>query len=137
MQTDLCYRILVVDDEPGICNALVRVLGVEGRCFTIAHGTDAAIAILHQTTFDLIISDFKMPGKDGMSLMTYAKRHYPDTLRIMLSAYSDRKLLMDAVNRGSVFHFITKPWDDGDLKHSLRSTLEWRRMIGQNDEPAN
>ena len=124
MNNDQPFNILVVDDDSGTCNALVRVLRDEERHFTIAHSVDEAMAHLPLTAFDLIISDFKMPGQDGMTLLAHARTHYPDILRIMLSAYSDREILMDAVNRGSVFRFITKPWDADHLREMVNEALE-------------
>ena len=124
MNTDPQFRILIVDDDASTCNALVRTLRDKTRCFTIAHSVDEAMTVLRLKGFDLIISDFRMPGKDGMDLLTHAKKHYPDTLRIMLSAYSHRQLLMDAVNRGSVFQFITKPWEAENLRETVEQALD-------------
>lgn len=124
MQSNHCYEILIVDDDPGIRNSLVRALSAEGRRLVTARGAGEAMQRLRAGSFDLIISDFSMPGMDGVELMEHAKRHYPDMLRIMLSAHSDRWLLMNAVNRGSVFKFVTKPWNDADLHDAVGQALD-------------
>jgi response regulator RpfG family c-di-GMP phosphodiesterase len=80
---------------------------------------------------DLILSDYRMPKMDGITLFRETKSICPDTIRILLTAYADMQLAMDAINEASVYKFITKPWDNHDLLLSVQRALEHYDLIVQ------
>lgn len=116
-------NLLVVDDEVGICNALTRLLRRDGyRIFTASNGAEA-LDLLALHPIQVILSDQRMPGMSGTELLGKVKSLYPDTVRIILSGYTDLSVVTEAVNRGAVFRFLTKPWDDGQLRSQIRDAF--------------
>ncbi len=115
--------LLMVDDEPGILAALSRVLRREGyRILTAASGREA-LELLSVQPVQVILSDQRMPGMSGTELFDVVRRLYPDTVRILLTGYADLAAVTDAVNRGEVFKFFLKPWDDAQLREQLREAF--------------
>jgi two-component system probable response regulator PhcQ len=120
-------RLLIVDDEWPVLHALRRLLhrhfkpeqlGVE-VCFDPLH----ALQRLHEVHFDVLISDYRMPQLDGVSLLARARELDPRTVRLMLSAAADFGTVLAAVNRGGVFRYIPKPWSEAQLLADLRAAL--------------
>lgn len=115
--------ILIVDDEEGSLNALERTFKDEYNVFLASNGEDA-LAIMEQNDIALIIADYRMPGMTGIEFLEKTLQKYPDTIRIILTAYTDEKLLMDAINMGRVYSYATKPWEPEELKAMVREGIE-------------
>ena len=115
--------VLVVDDEPGIRAALSRMLRRDGYRVITASSGSAGLELLALHTVQVIIADQRMPEMSGTQFLSVVKDLYPDTMRIILSGYSDLKVVTDSVNRGSVFRFLTKPWDDDVLREQVRDAF--------------
>ena len=120
-------RLLVVDDEEPVLHALRRLLqlhfkpqelGVE-LCTDPLH----ALQRLHEARFDVIISDYRMPRLDGVTLLVRARELAPRAVRMMLSAAADFGTALDAINRGGVFRYIPKPWHEPQLLADLHAAL--------------
>lgn len=122
------HTILIVDDEP---------LNVEAfefnfaREFTVRSATDAADARqqIAAGNIAVVIADHKMPGESGLDLLTWVARAHPNTVRILLTAYSEVDLLQDALNRGVLFRFAKKPWRHRELKHDLVLAIRERMAL--------
>jgi len=112
--------ILLVDDEPNILRALSRVLRKDGYRILLAESADEAFTLLALNDVQLIISDQRMPKITGTEFLSRVKTIYPHTIRIVLSGYTDLKSVTDAVNQGSIYRFLTKPWDDDVLREEIR-----------------
>ncbi len=115
--------LLLVDDESGICSALTRLLRRDGYRIITANSGAEALDLLALHPVQVIISDQRMPGMSGTELLDRIKNLYPDTVRMILSGYTDLKVVTDSVNRGAVFRFLTKPWDDDDLRRQVREAF--------------
>lgn len=120
-------RLLIVDDETPVLQALRRLLQ---RHFTpqdlgvvLCSDPLQALQRLQQEHFDVLISDYRMPQLDGVSLLARARELDPRTVRLMLSAAADFGTLLAAVNRAGVYRFIPKPWSDAQLLADLRAAL--------------
>jgi diguanylate cyclase (GGDEF)-like protein/PAS domain S-box-containing protein len=115
--------LLLVDDEPGIRSALTRLMRPDGyRILTAASGAEGLeLLALHRV--QVIISDQRMPEMSGSEFLATVKQLYPDTVRIILSGYTDLAVVTDSVNRGAVFKFLTKPWDDDLLREQIRDAF--------------
>lgn len=127
--------LLIVDDEPGVLNALVRALRPEGyRVLTAASGQEA-LELLALNRVQVIISDQRLPGMTGTELLGKVKALHPDTIRIALTGYTDLRVVIEAVNRGAIYKFLTKPWEDELLREHIRDAF-FRYRPTQPLEPA-
>ncbi len=115
--------LLLVDDEPGIRSALMRTLRRDGYHILSAASGPEALEILALNPVQVIISDQRMPKMSGTEFLNVVKQLYPDTMRIILSGYTDLDVVTDSVNRGAVFKFLTKPWDDKLLREQVRDAF--------------
>jgi len=103
------YYILFVDDEPRILQAFERQLRKRFSISTAESAEEALKILRDDGPCAVIVSDMWMPGMDGITLLTRVKNLYPDTVRIMLTAHTDQKAAIEAVNCGLIFRFLTKP----------------------------
>ena len=121
-------RILLVDDEPRILQALRRTLHWDGyQIFTATNAHDA-LELMKVDPVDLVVSDNMMPGTTGIQLFAQLVKLWPDTVRVMLTGLSDHEIALRALEQGSIFRFLTKPWDDVDLRITVRQALEHRTL---------
>jgi len=127
------YRILFVDDETNVLNAMRRIFRQENyQLLTAGSGTEALALLEKSQPVHVIISDHRMPGMTGTELLKEIKVKYPNTIRIMLTGYADTDAVMGAVNEGAVYKFITKPWNDDDLRLTVGLALEQYDLIREN-----
>ena len=127
------YRILFVDDEANVLKAMRRIFRQENYdLFTAASGGDALTVLEGTQPIHVIVSDHRMPGISGTELLKIVKAKYPATIRIMLTGYADTDAVMGAVNDGAVYKFITKPWNDDDLRLTVGLALEQYDLIQEN-----
>ncbi|MDP2254225.1 MAG: response regulator, partial [Thiobacillus sp.] len=126
------YRILLVDDEPNVLNALQRVFRQENYQVVTAGSGQEALDLLRRETFHLMISDYMMPVMNGGELLRQAKALHPELIRIMLTGHADTGAIMAAINEGAVYKFILKPWNDDDLRVTVALALEQSELIGKN-----
>ncbi len=116
-------RILIVDDETSMREFLAILLGREGYVVESAADAESALALLEERTFDLILSDVKMPGLDGIALLERVKRSWPETAVLMLTAYTTAEDAVEAMKRGA-YDYIAKPFKVDELKILIRNALE-------------
>jgi diguanylate cyclase (GGDEF)-like protein/PAS domain S-box-containing protein len=119
--------LLLVDDEQSIRSAVTRMLRRDGYRILSAGTGAEGLQLLALHPVQVIISDQRMPGMSGTEFLSTVKQLYPDTVRIVLSGYTDIDVVTDAVNRGAVFKFLTKPWDDAVLRDLVRDAFERHR----------
>jgi DNA-binding NtrC family response regulator len=116
--------ILIVDDEPHVISALMRGLDEEPYRITGSPGAAEALQAMAGHRYKVVISDERMPGMGGAEFLALVKQRHPETVRIMLTGHASIEAAMRAVNRGEIYRFFTKPWDDIELKLAIRSALE-------------
>jgi DNA-binding NtrC family response regulator len=119
-------RILLVDDEPRILTALRRSMQWDGHQIFTATNAHDALSLMSVDPVDLVISDNMMPGITGIELFSQLVKLWPDTVRVMLTGVSDHEIALRALEQGSIFRFLTKPWDDCDLRITVRQALAHR-----------
>jgi len=124
--------ILCVDDEPSVLSAIRRALKRRPYKVLLAEGGQQALDTMAQTRVHVIVSDMRMPGMDGPTLLKNVKELYPDTIRMVLTGHADVSTTMDAINSGEVFRFVTKPWTKEDLLSSLEQALAAYRLNEEN-----
>jgi diguanylate cyclase (GGDEF)-like protein/PAS domain S-box-containing protein len=115
--------LLLVDDERSILSALTRSLRQDGYRILSAGSGEDALELLALNAVQVIISDQRMPAMSGTEFLRRVARLYPATVRILLSGYTDLKVVTEGVNQGAVFQFITKPWDDDMLRQKVRDAF--------------
>ena len=124
--------ILLVDDEVMVLKTLVRLLRSEPFTVFTAASADAALDVLARESIQVVVSDQHMPGKTGVDLLKCVRELYPDVVRIMLTGYTEMNIAVDAINEGQVHRLMTKPWNDQDMRATVRHALdtwEMRREI--------
>ncbi|MDI5935161.1 EAL domain-containing protein [Halomonas kalidii] len=108
--------LLLLDDEANILRALKRVLRRDGYHILTADTARQAFEMLATEEVEVIISDQRMPEMSGTEFLHRAKDLYPETIQIVLSGYTDLKTVTEAINEGAIYKFLTKPWDDDELR---------------------
>jgi DNA-binding response OmpR family regulator len=126
------HRILLVDDEKAILTSLKRLLRNEPYEVVTASNAEEALRILEQAPAELIISDQLMPNKTGLELLREIRRRWPDTIRIILSGYTQVNTIIAAINEGAVYKFLAKPWNDEELKLHIRRAIEQHSLEKEN-----
>ncbi|MDN3237950.1 response regulator [Pseudomonas sp. WAC2] len=111
--------LLLLDDEENILRALARVLRRDGYQILMATRAQEAFELLAKHNVQVILSDQRMPEMNGTEFLSRVKELYPDTMRIVLSGYTDLKSVTDAINQGAIYKFLTKPWDDEQLRQNI------------------
>ncbi|HEY5311837.1 MAG TPA: response regulator [Pirellulales bacterium] len=106
--------VLIVDDEPDILFSLHALLRREFDLATAESGREALKSLAHRPTH-VLLTDQRMPGMTGAELLAQSRRISPQTVSIMFTGYADIKAVIEAVNRGHIFRYLTKPWDPDDL----------------------
>ncbi len=129
-------RLLLVDDEAYLLNSLVRVFRHDGYEITLADSGEAALKILKECEFGVIVSDQRMPSMSGTELLSKVKELYPHTMRIVLSGFADYKLVAEAINKGAITKFFSKPWDDDQLRQNIREVFEQYELAYENQRLA-
>jgi response regulator RpfG family c-di-GMP phosphodiesterase len=125
--------LLFVDDEPNVLKALRRLFHSENYVIYLAAGGAEGLEILRQHAVDLIISDMRMPEMSGAEFLAHAVEQWPETVRILLTGYADMQSTIDAVNKGRIFSYCNKPWNDEELKLLVRNALEQKRLREERD----
>lgn len=117
-------RILIVDDEENVLKALRRSLRKEGYELFFASQPNEALELLKTQRVDLVLSDHLMPNMTGLEFLKIVRDRHPDCLRMMLTGHADMQTAIDAINHGEIYRFLTKPWDDTEIKVTLHLSFE-------------
>jgi two-component system, probable response regulator PhcQ len=126
------HKIMLVDDEVNVLNSLTRSLRKEGYELVTFDDPIKALAYLENETVDIVVSDHQMPSITGLEFLIRIKKKYPEIIRILLTGYADMEVAIRAVNEGKLYRFLTKPWDDEDLKQNLINALQLHDLISRN-----
>jgi two-component system NtrC family response regulator len=124
-------RILVVDDDASLRRVLEYNLAEEGYEVTAAGSGEEALSLLERERFDLVVTDIKMPGMDGMDLLRRVKDSSPDTQVVMITAFGTIEMAVEAMKAGA-FEYITKPFNRDELKLTARKALRFRTLETEN-----
>jgi DNA-binding NtrC family response regulator len=116
--------ILIVDDEPMILKAIQRTLRNENHNLLIAGSAKEGLRLLEGREVDMVVSDHNMPFMTGLEFLKRVKADHPGTLTMMLTGQKEIDVAVQAINQAGVYKFILKPWDDDDLKITIRRALE-------------
>ncbi len=128
----LKHKVLIVDDEASVLSSLRRLLRREPYDLIMAGSGEEALRLLEEQPVRVVISDQRMPGMTGIELLREVRRRWPDTIRVILSGYSAVQTILEAINEGEVYKFLSKPWNDEELKGNIRQALEQYDLQAEN-----
>ncbi len=117
--------ILIVDDDEANLIVLEEFL-LDDFDVVACSGADDALEVMADREFDVVISDQRMPYVTGVQLLAKVRRKYPDTVRMILTAYSDAEAMLAAINDGNVYRFLLKPWDRVEMRAAIHQALDHR-----------
>jgi two-component system, probable response regulator PhcQ len=124
--------VLIVDDEEYVRSALRRSLRKSGLALLFAESGAAGLATLQQEHVEIVISDHLMPGMTGLQFLRQVRQVKPYAGRIMLTGHADLETAMEAIRSGDIDRFLTKPWDDVDLRVALEMAAEKAQAEAEN-----
>ncbi|GAB3504926.1 EAL domain-containing protein [Pseudoxanthomonas daejeonensis] len=120
--------LLLVDDEENVLRSLVRLFRRDGYRILAAGNVRDAFDLLATNDVQVILSDQRMSDMSGTEFLGRVKMLYPDTVRMVLSGYTDLATVTDAINRGAIYRFLTKPWNDDELREHIRQAFRTHQV---------
>jgi len=126
--------LLLVDDEPHVIAALRRLLRPDGYQLLGASSGAEALQMLAGNPVDIIVADQRMPDMTGVEFLRQAKVLYPQTIRIVLSGHGEMQSVTDAINEGAVYRFLTKPWDEAQLRSFIDQAFRHKELADDNEQ---
>jgi len=127
-------KILFVDDEAAALDGYRRILHQQFTLSTAPSGEEGLAAIQTNGPFAVVISDMRMPGMNGSEFLAQVRRRAPDTVRMLLTGHADLDSAIDAVNRGNIYRFLTKPCEKQALVEAIRAGLDQYRTVAAEKE---
>jgi len=118
------HTVLFVDDELNILKALQRLLRVEDMNVLCASRASEALELMEKHPTQVVVTDQRMPEVSGVDFLARVREHYPDVVRMMLTGYTEMNVAVDAINRGEIYRLITKPWNDDELRATIRQAFD-------------
>ncbi|RMG57167.1 MAG: response regulator [Deltaproteobacteria bacterium] len=118
-------KVLCVDDEKNVLKALRRVfMDDDYEILTASSGEEGLQVLEEEMPVQVVISDYRMPGMNGVDFLREVCERWPDTVRIVLSGYADTASVVAAINEGQIYKFVPKPWNDDELRVTVSNALE-------------
>lgn len=130
---EISHTVLCVDDEVNILQTLKRLLRKENYRLLTASSGKEGLEILSGNDVHLVISDQRMPEMNGTEFLAEIKEKYPDVIRIILTGYTEVDAITESINRGHIYKFFLKPWNDDNLKLEIRKALDQYDLIKANE----
>jgi DNA-binding NtrC family response regulator len=130
MTTTGKHPILVVDDEEDILFSLRGLLRKDFEVYTAESGAEA-LEILRRQPIHVLMSDQRMPEMTGVELLRRAQGDCPEAIRLIFTGYADIKAVIDAINHGQIYRYLTKPWDPDELVAVLHEACDYYERIAE------
>lgn len=130
-----CHEVLTllcIDDDKQVLRSLLRLFRAEPFKVLTAETSEDAFALLASEAVHVVMADQRMPDMSGVEFLSQVKINYPDTVRLVLSGYSDVNSILASINRGEVYRFLGKPWQDDELKTTLQQCFEHYQLLSEN-----
>lgn len=115
--------LLLVDDEPEILESLRRALRDDGYELLTTTSPVEAMAILAKRHIDVLVTDLRMPDVSGLELVTHVRKNHPDVVRVLLTGFATLDSALEAINEGAVGRYLTKPWDNDELRENIQQVV--------------
>lgn len=128
------HCLLVIDDEPDVCDSVHDLLRREFRVLK-AHGAQEGLRLMQEEEVHIIMTDQRMPTVTGVELLAKVKARKPQAVRMLFTGYSDLDSIIAAINQGHIFQFLKKPWQPEELQEAVRSAAaEYDRLVADAEE---
>ncbi len=127
------WTLLIVDDDERLLLAMKRALKKEGYKLLFARNGKEGLKRLSKNPVDMVISDYQMPGINGLNFLQKVKEQFPDILTIMMTGIEDIQVAVKAINEAGVYKFILKPWGSVDLKITIKRAIETLELVRERD----
>src|SRR5215470_14612673 len=124
------HTLLVVDDEPDMVHSVQDLLRFDFRVLGATRAMEG-LEIMEQEQVHVVMSDQRMPEMTGVEFLKRLRETHPDTVRLLFTAYADIKAVIDSINQGSVYRYITKPWEPQELQAVLRQAVEHYELVAE------
>jgi signal transduction histidine kinase len=124
------HTILVVDDEPDVVQSVKDLLRLDYNVLGVTKA-DEAVKLMQENEVDVVMTDQRMPEMTGVQLLEKIKGPYPEATRLLFTGYADIRAVIEAINQGNVYRYITKPWDPDELQTIIREACERHDLIVQ------
>lgn len=121
--------VLLVDDEVNILTSLKRLFRRTGFLVHTAESGMGGLALLEKEPVDVVISDMSMPHMNGAEFLSQVRSRNPDIIRILLTGHADMATTIEAINKGEIFRYLSKPWDDQEVMMIVRQAISTKRLI--------
>ncbi|MGJ8680786.1 sigma-54-dependent transcriptional regulator [Paraglaciecola sp.] len=131
MSTNSKASILFVDDEKHILESLKRVVRDMDLDVHLANSAEDGLLILGENNIDIVVSDKNMPGMDGSEFLQQVAEKWPETVRIMLTAYTELNDIIKTINSGKIWGYMKKPWDNAELKLNIQQAINYMDVIAE------
>lgn len=131
--SDFQHTVLFVDDEMNILNSLKRLLRREEYRVLTASGGIEGLTLLKENEVHLVVTDQRMPGISGTDFLAQVRQEYPEVIRIILTGYTDVDSITDSINKGHIYKFFLKPWNDQNLRLEIKQALEQYDLVKANN----
>jgi response regulator RpfG family c-di-GMP phosphodiesterase len=132
--------LLFVDDEPNVLKSLQRIFIDDDFEVELAESGEVGLELLQQKNVELILSDYNMPGMDGVEFLQRAREIQPKCIRMLITGRGDMEVALQAINKGQIYKYFPKPWEDEDIHISVIRALEFvetqKKMREQEQELA-
>src|SRR5215203_3298794 len=122
------HTILVVDDEPNVVKSVQDLLRYDYRVLG-ATSAEEGLKIMEENEVHCVMTDQRMPETTGVEFLTHVRGEHPDAMRLLFTGYADIRAVIEAINQGNVFRYITKPWDPDELEAVIRQACERYDLI--------
>lgn len=126
-------KVLYVDDEENNLNSFKAAFRRDYDV-TVANSATLAIDLLKDQEFEVIITDQRMPGMTGVEFLASIVNDYPEPIRMLLTGYADIQAVIDAINKGQIYQYITKPWDEQQMRVLIQNAYEIFSLRKENKE---
>src|SRR3954453_11098647 len=124
------HTVLVVDDEADVVASVKDLLRLDYKVLGATRAAEG-LALLDQEPVHVVMTDQRMPGITGVELLEQVRAKHPDTMRLMFTGYADIRAVVEAINRGNVYRYITKPWDPDELMAIIHEACERYDLIAE------
>ncbi|MDX5426468.1 MAG: response regulator [Bacteroidota bacterium] len=126
-------RVLYVDDEPNNLQSFKANFRRDYKVF-IAESGKEGLEILDKEKVEIILTDQRMPEMTGIEFLVKVREKYPDPMRLLITGYADINAVIDAINKGQVFYYLTKPWNEDEVRIAIKNAYEVYTLRKENRE---